>query len=477
MLPDNMLLEIFDVYRKDHEYANRGVLGKEVWRWHLLVRVCRRWRQIIFESPRRLNLRIFCTINTPVEKNLAIWPAFPIVIEYRYAGRSIKPGEEGNVIAALRHSDRVCSIVLQVRGPRLGKVATVMEVPFPVLTSLHIITSNESRGGNVPVLTGGFLGGSAPCLQEIYFSGVPFPAFPILLSSTKDLVTLHLLNIPPTGYISPEAMVVGLAALPRLKVFVIEFQLATPHPNQIRTAPPVTRTVLPTLTNFRFKGASEYLEDLISQIDSPQLDDICIGYLNQLVDFEVGQLSKFIDRSIGPKLTPPFRQVDVTFCRKYIYIAYGHTNESPWKLGPASVTTFIYCTEVDWQVSHMAQVLSHFSMTNSAVVHLNLKGGNEDFHSRGMDHVEWQPFLRQFSTVKTLHVSQELAEHVALALENITEEMVTEVLPSLDWIHVVSQPASSIKKFIAARLLSGRPVTVVDSEWEFEQILESYAST
>ena len=32
--------------------------------------------------------------------------------------------------------------------------------------------------------------------------------------------------------------------------------------------------VFPVLTHFRFKGASEYLEDLVAHIDSPQLDKI-----------------------------------------------------------------------------------------------------------------------------------------------------------------------------------------------------------
>jgi hypothetical protein len=49
--------------------------------------------------------------------------------------------------------------------------------------------------------------------------------------------------------------------------------------------------------------------------------------------------------------------------------------------------------------------------------------------------------------------------------------MVTEVLPSLDLICLDGQPASSIEKFVAAsaRQLSGRPVTTIDTETEFEE--------
>ena len=78
--------------------------------------------------------------------------------------------------------------------------------------------------------------------------------------------------------------------------------------------------------------------------------------------------------------------------------------------------------------------------------------------------------------MQTLHVSHELAGHVTLALENITQETVTETPPSLDSIYLAGQPASSIEKFIAARQLSGRAVTVVDSEGEFDKRVESYVN-
>jgi hypothetical protein len=79
MLPDDVLLEIFVFYRGQYRYANPG---SPLWKWHFLVHVCQKWRQIVFASPRRLDLQIFCTNKTPVRKNLGIWPALPLVIEY-----------------------------------------------------------------------------------------------------------------------------------------------------------------------------------------------------------------------------------------------------------------------------------------------------------------------------------------------------------------------------------------------------------
>src|ERR1700744_3866801 len=75
ILTDDILLQIFVFYR----HAHSDVL----WEWHVLVHVCRRWRQIVFESPRFLDVKIRCTTNTPVKEKLSIWPAFPIAIDFR----------------------------------------------------------------------------------------------------------------------------------------------------------------------------------------------------------------------------------------------------------------------------------------------------------------------------------------------------------------------------------------------------------
>ncbi|KAH9172836.1 hypothetical protein EDB89DRAFT_1905739 [Lactarius sanguifluus] len=462
MLPDNVLLEIFDICQETDAMEH-------VWGWHFFVHVCRRWRQIIFDSPNRLNLRIFCTYGTPVRKNLGIWPALPIVMNYANVDdwTGVLPNDEDNVVAALEHPDRVSYLGFIVTGSQLDKMAAVMQEPFPVLKGLHI----HSDDGNGLVLPAKFLGGSAPRLQYIELYGIPFPALPTLLLSASDLVWLHLLNIPPTGYFTPKAMAACLAVLLRLRSIVIEFQSATRRPDQI-SLPPVTRTVLPALTFFEFMGASEYLEDLVAQIDSPQLDRIGISYLNQLVDFQVGQLSKFVDRSVGPKLTH-FGHAQVTFSSDYVSFTMNGHKISPTYDRP--VWTTVLCQGIDWQVSHIAQVLSHVSITLSNVVHLKLavvdtySGQLED-----TDDVDWPHLLHLFTAVQTLHVSQKIASRVAVALEDITGEMAAEVLPTLDLIYLVGLPASSVENFVTARRLSGRPLTVVYTETEFNERLKSY---
>jgi hypothetical protein len=466
ILPDDVLLGIFGFCEDVDDRLNIGL----VWDWHFLVHICRRWRQIIFASPHRLNLKILCTNRTPVRKYLGIWPAFPIVIDYDtfYSESGPIPPNEDNIVAAFdsENLDRVCFVGLCITGSQLKKIAAVMEEPFPALKHLQIVWEDEYA--SAPVLPDGFLGGSAPCLQKIVLSGVPYPALPTLLLSTSGLLELDLHSIPPISYISPEAMVASLAALPRLERFSIDSS-TTSRPDRI-SSPPITQSVLPALACFRFRGLDEYLEDLVARIDSPQLSAISVIYMNPPVDFPVTQLVEFVDRSVGPRSTV-FRRAQVEV-RKRIATFTLYDAEYPRRDPCSDWPPFTRDSEaIYWQVTHMAQVLSQVSATLSNVVHLELYKGP---HHGCMDTVEWQRLLRQFSAVQTLKVGWGIAECMARTLEDLTEERVVGLFPFLELICLQSESALSIEKFVALRELSGHPVTVVDSEEEFDKRLESY---
>ncbi|KAI0288907.1 hypothetical protein BC826DRAFT_651102 [Russula brevipes] len=288
ILPDEVLLEIFDIYM---DYDN-------VHRWPTLVHVCRRWRSVVFASTRRLNLRLRCTYKTPVGKTLDVWPALPIVIEDN-RGRLSRVKGASNIIAALGHPDRVCRIHLNtIPNSVFKRFAAAMKDPFPALTDLWLNADSK-----MVVLPDLFLGGSAPRLKSLWLFGISFPAIPNLLLSSSDLVQLCLSHIPHAGYISPEAMATGLSALTRLTMLKIRFVSPRSRPDQ-PSPPPSTRTVLPALKNFEFEGVSEYLENLISHIDAPLLSYLNIQFFNQLI-FNTPRLCSFIRHA--EKLRSPSR--------------------------------------------------------------------------------------------------------------------------------------------------------------------------
>ncbi|KAI0295429.1 hypothetical protein B0F90DRAFT_1750905, partial [Multifurca ochricompacta] len=64
-LSDDSLLEIFDFCRQILIMP-----WQPYWDWHTMVHVCRRWRQLIFASPRRLELQLVCKSRTPVKRIL-----------------------------------------------------------------------------------------------------------------------------------------------------------------------------------------------------------------------------------------------------------------------------------------------------------------------------------------------------------------------------------------------------------------------
>lgn len=125
-----------------------------------------------------------------------------------------------------------------------------------------------------------FWGRSAPCLQEIEFSGIPLLVVGKLLLSISHwhLINLHLTDIPCFDYVSPHALVTGLSVLIRLRSLVLEFRSFIYGEGLLQVLLPPTRPILTARTKFRFKGNSGYLEDIVSRIDAPLLLSFTIAF-------------------------------------------------------------------------------------------------------------------------------------------------------------------------------------------------------
>jgi len=72
ILPDDVLVEIFF-------YVNIKVPNLRN-PWHVLVHVCRRWRYLVFASPRQLNLQIEYEGHRPMSEALDPWPVLPVLL-------------------------------------------------------------------------------------------------------------------------------------------------------------------------------------------------------------------------------------------------------------------------------------------------------------------------------------------------------------------------------------------------------------
>ncbi|KAI0298757.1 hypothetical protein B0F90DRAFT_670885 [Multifurca ochricompacta] len=447
-LPDNLLLELFAFYRlttmESWDYS---------WKWHTLVHVCRRWRVIVFASLHRLDLRLYCTYGTPVRGNLDCWPALPIIVNYwdDVDFKPSSPEDEDNIIAALEHADRVSRIDVLATSSLFGKLAIVMQEPFPALTYLRLWSGDTIA----PVFPKDTFAGFVPRLQNLSMTCIPFPALPTLLLSASDLVSLRLWKIPTAGYISPEVMFTCLSVLPKLEWLAIEFNSPTSRPDwRSRRIPPQTRTVLPALTQFEFRGVSEYLEDLVDRIDAPLLDHVGITFFHQLI-LEIPQVSDFVGRT--GSLNSPDEAIVCSFPGAVSITLY-----QPRTTGnPSQVRLGVSCEQLDWQVSSLAQICSQCLPLHSRVKQLCMGAGYlQPGWKDNMDPVEWLEVFRWFTAVEKLYISNALAPHIASAFEDVEGDMVADILPSLRTLTFSgSRRSASVEHFISARQLSGYPIT------------------
>ena len=452
MLPDNTLLETFHFY-KDDTLDHHATLS---WRWKTLTQVCRRWRDVVFGSPLRLDLRLVCTRTTPVSRLLDIWPPFPITV---YLPRPVSVADKNgveNIIAALECRDRISDILIHdIRGPELEKLVTVLHEPLPVLTRFLLGSTDES----VPVLPETFLGGSAPRLQTFQLSGIPFPSFPKFILHFTHIVALFLQDIPNSGYISPEVMATCLAALPNLESLSIRFR-SPPWGLLQLSPPPLTRAALPALYFLAFSGASEYFEDFVARIDTPRLSWLNTTFFMDLI-FDIPRLRNLIDRTEDLK---PFNQASIDIFDLMINIAFGPQFRF-WME--------IRCERLDWQLSSITQIFSEQLPLLSHVEQLQLRGfrrGNLGWKDDpDMDPSQWLELFRLLVAAQSLYVSERLVSPVAMALQDLTEQTAMEVLPVLQTLFVEGlQPSGpvheAIKSFTTARQLSHQPVVI--QRWE-----------
>ena len=447
MLPEEVLLEIFSFYMC-------GVHNDE--EWETLVHVCRRWRSIVFAAPRRLNLKLVCTRGTPVRKTLDIWPPLPIAVRVRGGFDQINE----NVLVALEQHDRVCKVHVDDAScyDELKELVGAMQVPYPALTDIHIhaLFGTHSFEGPASYFES-LLGGSAPNLRSLSLMNIGFRSLPKLLLSFPGLVSLSLFNIPYSGHTPCDAMVDCLSSLTRLESLQINFPITQLRSvTASRRQAPLTRarTVFPVLSKLLLKGATKYLDRFSTYVEAPLLHHVRIGFLDPPI-FDTSRIARWIG------CAETFDQAYICFhhvCFKVVISLRKRTtdgktltlsllwNHSSWKLWELTLDSCDCSFEPFDLCPFDASLLSSWE--------------------RKIGNASWLHLLRFFTSVKHMFLSQGVALHVAPALQELTGERITEVLPVLRNVFVerldpLGPVQEALGQFVTARrLLSGHSIDV-----------------
>jgi hypothetical protein len=443
-LPDEALLEVFSFYLVEESEDEDMEL------WHPLVHVCRRWRNIVFASPRRLNVRVFYTPTRQVNVMLDTWPDLPIQISAQ-GYKSLRWHGDNNLVAALGHTDRICRIHFnKISCSAVEGFLPAMQKPFPALTSLAIDCSDYVDMEPMAVLPEAFLGGFAQHLRSCDLWAVEFPGIWKLLSSANNLVTLSLWDIPDSMYASPEEMATYLSTTPNLESLSIGFDYPQSLDNEPSRLLSPTRVVLPSLTKLEFQVMNEYVEDFVSRIDAPLLDKVDITFFDQ-PDFSTSRLRDFLAPNKNFKADGEGR-----------VIFWDYTIE----MGLGSLFLGISCHSLGRQVSSMVRLCGSYLDHTSTLERLDIYIDPMLFLDEDeIENIQWLDLFHPFTGLKDLRLDKRLVPQYALALRELAGERVAEVLPALQNLFIEElEPSGTIREaldqFVAARQLSGLPVLV-----------------
>jgi hypothetical protein len=470
-LSDAILLEIFASYVDQSQLTKRST-KRTIEAWQTLVHVCRRWRSIVFASPHRLNLQLVVAPETPAIDTLDIWPAFPLVVKGYVSETRLD-----NIIAVLQlNGNRVCQIDLDgLTKPQLDEISSVTLGQLPELRDLKL-------GGHYGVMSFDsklFLGGSVPPrLQSLSLDRIPLLRLPKLLSSASQLVHLRLSGFPISRNTSPKTLATALSALTRLQSLDLTFRPPRSRPRwtKICLQPSSTRFVLPALTQFRYLGVHKYLEDLVSRIDAPQLNESELSFfedkeLFEEVDLDTPQFAQFIDRAPTLKARDEahvhLRGFDATI--RIPLLSSGQSSSF------RELTVDIADGEADWKLSSLGAVCASFSPFLSTVENLYIKEDEywQEAFYYFLESWRWLDVLRPFTAVKNLYLPGTSTRDVMSALQVVAERGLRGVLPMLENIFLDSTEVSgrvliAIGLFEAVRRDTSHPVTlfISDEGWD-----------
>ncbi|KAN0126549.1 hypothetical protein V8E52_000189 [Russula decolorans] len=255
-------------------------------------------------------------------------------------------------------------------------------------------------------------------------------------------------------------MVTCLSMLTSLEELKFEFHSHQFSPDrESRRPPPPTRSVLPALKTFSFKGVKEYLEELVARIDAPRLDRLLTTFFND-INFNTPEFDQFISRTptLGAydeaRLIFHLRGAQVRLCQF-----------QPERSDHRIAEVHILCQVSNWQLSFLAQIctlsLQPFLTMENLYIHEDLESPPN--WTDDIENTEWLNLLLPFTAVKNLYLCKRISPRITPALQELAGARTTEVLPTLRNVLLegfqLSEPVQEgIAQFISARRLTNHPV-------------------
>ena len=468
-LDDYSLLNVFYLYRlaclecvDDKAYISESISGgggwaREHW-WCTLVRVCPRWRHIIFGSPSYLRLCIVSTSGTPVADMLAHPPFFklqlPLVIEYIHRGTDghISPKDKQEIILALQHRGRVRRI--RLHAPYSETVFRALDGEFPILECLYLKIPNGRHLNWEPTRTF-----RTPCLRQLVLNNIICPLQSPLLTPAAGLVTLSLTKICEPDILSPNDLLQRLSLMPRLETLRIAFTLFSSTPTgemQMMRQPIRTQVILPHLRQFLFNGTSTYLGALLPHISTPPLEKLQI-YISNWKTNSIPYILQSMSRAENLRSL----RVEIMFLDKGLSVRATLTDGIRWY----TLSLSLHGDDFAWQVLSAAQFFyihrTCFFTTKLLSVHCRMPASRQLQH--GPDRVQWRRLFGLFCNVNALFVYDGSQGEISRSFQINHGESAIELFPRLRQlsIHTSGRYRDACAPFINARTNVGYPVRLV----------------
>jgi hypothetical protein len=468
-LDDYSLLNIFYLYRlaclqcdNDKAYISETISGGGEWArehwWCTLVRVCPRWRHIIFGSPSYLRLCIVYTSGTRVADMLAHPPflklQLPLVIEYIHKGTDsqIPPEGKQEIVLALQHRRRVGRI--RLHAPYSETVFRALDGEFPILECLYLKIPNDPHANWKPPRTF-----RTPSLRQLMLNNIISPPQFILLTPPAGLVTLSLTEICEPEKLSPNSLLQRLSLMPRLQTLRIGFSLFSSSPAgemQMMRLPIRTHVNLPYLRKFQFSGTSTYVTALLPHISTPSLEKLQI------------YISNWMTNSIPYTLQPMSRpenlkcySANLIFLDKGVFLRANLLDGTRW----SALSMSFHGNDFPWQVlsaAHFFRIHRRcFSTTKYLTIHCRIPASRQQ--QLGPDHAQWRGLFREFRNVNALLVYDGPHGEISRSFQLNHGESALELFPRLKQlsIHTSGRYHDACAPFINARQKVGYPVQLV----------------